>query len=151
MVYTVCHASSSGGAELQAVNVADQDVRLDKWLWAARFFKTRRLAQEAISGGKVHVNEQRAKPARTVRIGDAIDITRGDYRFEIRVDSISGRRGPARLAAGLYTESAESVARRGAIAEEKAFRRKAGPVPPAGRPDKRSRRRIIHFTRKREG
>jgi len=131
--------------------VTEQDVRLDKWLWAARFFKTRRLAQEAIAGGKVHVNEQRAKPARTVRIGDRIDITRGEYRFEIRVDSVSSRRGPARVAVGLYTESAESVARRSAIAEERALQRRAAPLPPAGRPDKRSRRRIIHFTRKREG
>ena len=133
------------------MGVTERDVRLDKWLWAARFFKTRRLAQEAISGGKVHVNQQRAKPARVVRIGDRIDITRGDYRFEIRVDGISGRRGPAKVAAGLYTESDDSVARRGVIAEEKALQRKAAPVPPAGRPDKRSRRRIIHFTRKREG
>jgi len=131
--------------------VTDRDVRLDKWLWAARFFKTRGLAQEAIAGGKVHVNGQRAKPARTVRVGDRIDITRGEYRFEIAVDGLSDRRGPASAAAGLYTESAASAARRATIAEEKALQRRAAPVPPAGRPDKRSRRHIIRFTRKREG
>jgi ribosome-associated heat shock protein Hsp15 len=129
----------------------DRDVRLDKWLWAARFFKTRRLAQEAIVGGRVHVNDQRAKPSRGVRIGDRLDITRGEFRYEISVDALSDRRGPAPVAAALYTESAESVGRRHAIAEEKALQRKAAPVPPAGRPDKRSRRRIIRFTRKGEG
>jgi len=139
--------AGEGGREI----VMDRDVRLDKWLWAARFFKTRGLAQEAIAGGKVHVNGQRAKPARGVRVGDTLDISRGQYRFEITVDALSDRRGPATVAAGLYTESAESVARRSAIAEERALQRRAAPVPPAGRPDKRSRRRIVHFTRKREG
>ncbi len=129
----------------------NRDVRLDKWLWAARFFKTRGLAQEAIAGGKVHVDGQRAKPSRAVRIGDRIDITRGEYRFEVTVDTLSERRGPAAVAAGLYTESEESTARRRTIAAEKALQRRAAPRPPAGRPDKRSRRRIIHFTRKREG
>jgi ribosome-associated heat shock protein Hsp15 len=127
------------------------DVRLDKWLWAARFFKTRALAREAVSGGKVHLNGQRAKPSRNVKIGDSIDISRGHFRYEITVDAVSDRRGPAREAAKLFTESEESVEKRTAIAQELALRRRAAPVPPASRPDKRSRRRIIRFTRKREG
>ncbi len=127
------------------------EVRLDKWLWAARFFKTRALAQEAVTGGKVHLNGQRAKPSRNVRIGDSIDISRGHFRYEITVDAVSDRRGPAREAAKLYTETEESMEKRTAIAEELALRRRAAPTPPASRPDKRSRRRIIRFTRKREG
>jgi ribosome-associated heat shock protein Hsp15 len=127
------------------------DVRLDKWLWAARFFKTRALAREAVTGGKVHLNGQRAKPSRSVKIGDSIDISRGHFRYDITVDAVSDRRGPAREAAKLFTESEESVEKRTAIAQELALRRRAAPVPPASRPDKRSRRRIIRFTRKREG
>ena len=127
------------------------EVRLDKWLWAARFFKTRALAQAAVTGGKVHLNGQRAKPSRNVRIGDSIDISRGHFRYEIKVDAVSDRRGPAREAAKLYTETEESVEKRTAIAEDLALRRRAAPIPPASRPDKRSRRRIIRFTRKREG
>jgi ribosome-associated heat shock protein Hsp15 len=126
------------------------DVRLDKWLWAARFFKTRALAREAVTGGKVHLNGQRAKPSRDVKIGDSIDISRGHFRYEITVDAVSDRRGPAREAAKLFTESEESVEKRTAIAQELALRRRVAPIPPASRPDKRSRRRIIRFTRKRE-
>ncbi|KPK56368.1 MAG: tRNA synthetase RNA-binding protein [Gammaproteobacteria bacterium SG8_31] len=126
------------------------DVRLDKWLWAARFFKTRALAREAVTGGKVHLNGQRAKPSRNVKIGDSIDISRGHFRYEITVDAVSDRRGPAREAAKLFTESEESVEKRTAIAQELALRRRVAPIPPASRPDKRSRRRIIRFTRKRE-
>ncbi|MGD1977037.1 MAG: S4 domain-containing protein [Gammaproteobacteria bacterium] len=126
------------------------DVRLDKWLWAARFFKTRALAREAVTGGKVHLNGQRAKPSRNVKIGDSIDISRGHFRYEITVDAVSDRRGAAREAAKLFTESEESVEKRTAIAQELALRRRVAPIPPASRPDKRSRRRIIRFTRKRE-
>ena len=125
-------------------------VRLDKWLWAARFFKTRGLAREAVAGGKVHLNEQRVKPSRPVQVGDRIDVTRGPYRYEVVVRALSARRGPARQAAMLYAESEKSAARRAALADELALKRRAEPRPPPGRPDKRSRRRIIRFTRKRE-
>ncbi len=128
-----------------------QEVRLDKWLWAARFFKTRSLAREAIAGGKVHLNGHRTKPSKGLRVGDQLEIARGGFRYCIRVDVLSDKRGPARDAAGLYTESEESITIRAALAEEMALKRRAAPVPPAGRPDKRSRRRIIRFTRKREG
>lgn len=127
------------------------EVRLDKWLWAARFFKTRGLAREAVVGGKVHLNGQRSKPSRSIRIGDSVDISRGHFRYQVTVEALSDRRGPAREAVKLYTESEESVANRTAMAEELALRRRAAPIPPAARPDKRSRRRIIRFTRKREG
>jgi ribosome-associated heat shock protein Hsp15 len=126
------------------------DVRLDKWLWAARFFKTRAVAREAVTGGKVHLNGQRVKPSRNVRIGDSVHLSRGPFRYEITVDAVSDRRGPAREAAKLFTESEESIEKRTAIAEDLALRRRAAPIPPASRPDKRSRRRIIRFTRKRE-
>ncbi|MGD8509972.1 MAG: S4 domain-containing protein, partial [Gammaproteobacteria bacterium] len=111
------------------------DVRLDKWLWAARFFKTRALAREAVTGGKVHLNGQRAKPSRNVKIGDSIDISRGHFRYEITVDAVSDRRGAAREAAKLFTESEESVEKRTAIAQELALRRRVAPIPPASRPD----------------
>lgn len=129
----------------------NQEIRLDKWLWVARFFKTRSLARDAIAGGKVHLNGHRTKPSRGLRVGDELEISRGSFRYRIRVDALSDRRGPARDAAGLYTESEESIAIRAALAEEMALKRRAAPVPPAGRPDKRARRRIIRFTRKREG
>ena len=125
-------------------------VRLDKWLWAARFFKTRALAKEAVVGGKVHLNGLRAKPARDVRPGDRLQITRGPERFEIRITGLSERRGSAKTAVTLYEESQDSIARRARDREERALRRRVAPVPPAKRPDKRSRRRIIRFTREQE-
>ena len=129
---------------------SDNSVRLDKWLWAARFFKTRALAKEAIGGGKVELNGKRAKPSREVRLGDRLVITRGKERFEITVAGLSARRGPAAVAATLYEESESSIERRRAETEQRALERRAAPTAPERRPDKRSRRRIIHFTRKGE-
>lgn len=126
----------------------DESVRLDKWLWAARFYKTRAIAKEAIGGGKVQHNRKRAKPSREVRIGDHLIISREQERFEVTVAGLSARRGPASVAATLYEESEASLARRLELAEQRALQRRAAPVPPARRPDKRSRRRIIRFTRK---
>lgn len=116
-------------------------VRLDQWLWAARFFKTRVLAKQAIEAGRVLVGEAVAKPARAVRIGDSLQVTRGDERFEIDVLALSSRRGPASAAQALYRESEASVVRR---AEERERRRaeRAGFSPPESRPDKRARRLI---------
>jgi ribosome-associated heat shock protein Hsp15 len=119
-------------------------VRLDKWLWAARFFKTRGLATEAVDGGKVHVNGERVKAARPVKLGDRLEIRRGPELMEVRVLAVSDHRGPATAAQALYEESAGSRARR----EEQAAQRRllgAGMARPAGRPDKRDRRRIIRF------
>ncbi|NGX15467.1 RNA-binding S4 domain-containing protein [Wenzhouxiangella sp. XN24] len=122
-----------------------QDMRLDRWLWAARFFKTRGLAQEAIAGGHVHLNGQRVKPAKAVRPGDRLEISRGEERFEVHVTALAARRGPAATARALYEESESSIAAREAARQHR--RDLAGSRPPAARPDKRDRRRIISFTK----
>ena len=118
--------------------------RLDKWLWSARFYKTRTLAVEAINGGHVHVNGQRVKPARTIRVGDAIEITKGKYQWQLEVQALARRRGPATEARQLYTEDAASIHRRETARAEP---RVVSPAPPK-RPDKRQRRRIIRFINK---
>lgn len=122
-----------------------EQTRIDRWLWAARFFRTRGLAQEAIAGGHVHVNGQRTKAARALRPGDVLEITRGEERFEVRVLALSERRGPAAVARTLYEETeASSLAR---AAAQQARRDLAGNRPPAARPDKRDRRRLIDFAK----
>jgi ribosome-associated heat shock protein Hsp15 len=119
----------------------DDTVRLDLWLWAARFFKTRSIAKHAIETGKVEIDGQRAKPSRMVRIGDALCVVRGQEAFEVVVVAVSDQRGPASVAQALYTESEESKARRiEALAAARAAR--AGYTPPDGKPDKRARRLI---------
>jgi ribosome-associated heat shock protein Hsp15 len=116
-------------------------VRLDIWLWAARFFKTRALAKHAIETGKVDVGGQRAKPSRMVKPGDAMKIARSDEIFELEVLAISDVRGPAPVAQALYRESEESRARR---EQERATRRAeaTGYKAPLSKPDKRARRLI---------
>ena len=117
------------------------NVRLDLWLWAARFFRTRSLAKHAIETGKVEVDGQRAKASRGVRAGDALRIVRGDEVFEIAVLALSDQRGPASIAQTLYAESDASKARRAeTLATLRAAR--AGYQPPEGKPDKRARRLI---------
>ena len=96
--------------------VVDQ-VRIDKWLWAARFFKTRALASDAVKGGRVHVNGQAAKPAKDVRPGDRLEITVGRIRFTVDVVATSERRGPPAEAQRLYDETPESRAERERVAE----------------------------------
>lgn len=126
--------------ELQAPSTA-ASVRLDLWLWAARFFKTRALAKQAIETGKVDVGGQRAKPARAVRIGDGLRIVRGEEIFEIVVAGLSDTRGPAPVARALYAESEGSrLAREARMAELRASR--AGYQAPEQKPDKRARRLI---------
>ncbi len=116
-------------------------VRLDLWLWAARFFKTRSLAKQAIETGKIEVGGQRAKPSRSVRIGDAVRIVRGEEIFQISVAGLSDTRGPAPTARLLYAESdASRQAREARLADLRAAR--AGYQPPQQRPDKRARRLI---------
>jgi ribosome-associated heat shock protein Hsp15 len=87
-------------------------IRLDKWLWTARFFKTRKLAAEAISGGKVHVNDQRAKPGKEVKPGTKLSITKDNHRWDVTIITLSGQRRPAKDAVLLYEETAESLAKR---------------------------------------
>ena len=125
----------------------DEKIRLDKWLWAARFFRTRSLASQAVAGGKVHVNDQRAKPSRVVNVGDRLRIARDEVNFVVQVRAVSDKRGPALTACLLYEESAENIKAR---EEEQAVRKiiRAGQSAPSGRPGKRDRRKIRAFTRK---
>jgi ribosome-associated heat shock protein Hsp15 len=119
-------------------------VRLDKWLWAARFFKTRQLAVEAINGGKVHLNGHRTKPGKEVRIGARLEIHKGELAWDIQVLGLSGRRGPAAEAQRLYEETVESAQRREQTLTQRRIERAAGPRP-AARPTKRDRRLIHRF------
>ncbi|MFP3874126.1 MAG: RNA-binding S4 domain-containing protein [Thiohalophilus sp.] len=122
-------------------------VRLDKWLWAARFYKTRTQATEAINGGHVRLNGQRTRPGATLQIGDQITVRKQSLRFELTVQALSQRRGPASVAQQLYKEHAESIARR--EAEQAARKEQARLNPrPKHRPDKRERRKIIRFVNK---
>jgi ribosome-associated heat shock protein Hsp15 len=116
-------------------------VRLDQWLWAARFFKTRSLARQAVDNGKVEIGGQRAKPARSVRVGDAMRVVRGEEAFEIEVRALSDRRGPASAAQALYLESESSRMRRETERATRAAER-AGYQAPDAKPDKRARRLI---------
>jgi len=119
----------------------DVTVRLDLWLWAARFYRTRSLAKQAIDTGKVDVGGQRAKASRTVRVGDTMRIVRGDEVFEIAVAGLSDQRGPASLAQAMYSESETSkIKRLETLASLRAGR--AGYQPPLHKPDKRARRLI---------
>ena len=116
-------------------------VRLDLWLWAARFYRTRALAKHAIETGKVDAGGQRAKPSRNVRVGDALVVARGEERFEVEVVALSDMRGPATIAQTLYRESdASKLAREQARATRAAER--AGFRAPETKPDKRARRLI---------
>jgi ribosome-associated heat shock protein Hsp15 len=124
----------------------DSRVRLDKWLWAARFFKTRALATEAVHGGRIHVGGQRVKPSRAVRPGETLRIQRDSSEYIVIVRALSDRRGPAREAALLYEETAESRQRREEHAEQRRLHATNFPRL-EGRPTKQDRRRIVHFIR----
>ncbi len=124
-----------------------ENIRLDKWLFAARLYKTRSLATVAINGGRVHVNGARVKPSRDARIGDVISLTRGEDPMELTVRRLSDKRGKAADAQALYEETPGSIdvrATRSALRKSRAL---ANPAPEK-RPDKRARRHIIKFTRK---
>jgi len=123
---------------------ADEKVRLDKWLWAARFYKTRSLASEAINGGKVHLNGSRAKPSKEVKLDDQLRIRRATTEMTVVVIAISGKRGSATIAQTLYSETAESIAER---ERYEMLRKLSTPVGgyPDHKPDKRGRRKIIRF------
>lgn len=122
-------------------------LRLDKYLWAARFFKTRGLAAEAIDAGRVSVNGERAKPSKTVKAGDALAIRRPPFEQRVTVLAVSDRRGPAEEARRLYEETAESRAKREAVAAEL----KSLPPPVfKGRPTKRDRRTLERFIQRQD-
>ncbi|MGF6712200.1 ribosome-associated heat shock protein Hsp15 [Luteibacter sp. W1I16] len=116
-------------------------VRADVWLWAARFFKTRSLAKQAIDGGKVELNDATCKPAKLVHVGDTLRVNRGEERLTCMVTALSEKRGPASEAQKLYTETEESIAER---ARRKEDRRLTGGalLRPDSRPDKHARRLI---------
>ncbi len=116
-----------------------RSVRIDRWLWAARFFKTRSLAKAAIEGGKVHMNGQRMKPAKEIQVGAMLNISRGSTEQTIRVEVLSDQRGPAKVAQTLYTETDESVEKRESARAMRAMER-AGLKVPASKPSKKERR-----------
>lgn len=120
-------------------------VRLDKWLWAARFYKTRGLAADAIDGGKVDVNGARAKRAKMVQVGDEVRVRQPPFEHTVMVRGVSERRGPASVAATLYEETAESKAKRDALALQ--IRSMPSGDWETGRPTKRDRREIERFRR----
>jgi len=128
------------------INGQLEALRLDKWLWSARFFKTRRLATEAIVGGRVHVNGERTKPSKAIRCGDKLQITRGISIYHVVVLGLNKYRRPACEAVLLYQESADSIAQREAAQETRRLLN-AG-VSANKKPDKRERRKIRRFVRK---
>ena len=125
----------------------DEDIRIDKWLWAARFFKTRSVAAEAVAGGKVEINSSRAKPSRIVRVGDHLSVRRGPYEWTVVIKGVAKSRGPAAEAQFLYQETEESGRRREAVSAQLKLEH-----PPdfnlAGRPSKKDRREIQRFTKR---
>lgn len=123
-------------------------IRLDKWLWAARFFKTRQLAAEAVSGGKVHLNGQRTKPSKELAVGDNLRIHKDQYEWEITVTALNRQRRPAKEAALLYEETPQSQAKRQEqIARQKMEKELGLAAPQENRPNKKERRLIQRFKR----
>ena len=118
-------------------------LRIDKWLWCARFFKSRAQATAAVAGGLVHVNGERVKPARAVHVDDRVEITRDEQRFEVVIRSLPVRRGPAPEARTHYVETEASIAAR----EQQRERSRLAPPAPAGRPDKHARRLLRDLRR----
>jgi ribosome-associated heat shock protein Hsp15 len=123
-------------------------VRLDKWLWAARFFKTRQIASEAINGGKVHLNGQRTKPGKEIRVGSQLTIHTPAAEYEVEVRVLAEKRRPASEACSFYEESPESVTRRAKLDEARRLERLANPRPSHGKLNKKDRRLIHRFTGK---
>lgn len=132
---------------VMAMTDTKEKLRIDKWLWAARFFKTRSQATQAVNGGKVHLNGARVKSARSVNVGDKVLITKGELVFDVIILGLSKYRRPAAEAVLLYEETLESTEQR----KEKSELKKmfyAGQKSPAKRPGKRDRRKIREFIRK---
>jgi len=131
----------------EATRESAQALRIDRWLWNARFFRTRSVAQQAVEGGHVQVNGERVRASRLVRVGDSLQITRDRERYTIDVLGIPARRGPATEARLCYAETAESVAAR---AHARELQRLSSPGPQAPRPDKRERRELIRQFKRRD-
>lgn len=126
--------------------MADRSLRLDRWLWFTRFYKTRTAASKAVNGGHVRLNGERARTASSVSVGDRIRIVRNQLEFDITVTGIPPRRGPAREAQACYDESPESVARREQHVSDLRADRLQMPTTP-GKPDKRTRRKLRNRNR----
>ena len=120
------------------------DVRIDKWLWAARFYKTRSLAREMVDGGKVHIDGQRVKPSKAVRVGQMLQVRQGHDLCDIQVLALSEKRGNAAQAALLYTETEQSIARRETLSAERRAAAVTDPSPDH-RPNKKQRRDMRRF------
>jgi ribosome-associated heat shock protein Hsp15 len=127
--------------ENRVVDAAGSRHRIDRWLWCARFHRSRSLAAAAVSGGKVHVNGERAKPAHDIAAGDRLDITLGSDTCTVIIVSLPSRRGPATEARACYKETVDSLLRRAVTRERRQLERRSDTAPP-GRPDKRGRRAI---------
>jgi ribosome-associated heat shock protein Hsp15 len=124
----------------------DERMRLDKWLWAARFFKTRQLAIDAINGGKVHLNGQRTKPGKEIGVGARLKISKDQFTWDITIQALSSQRRPAAEAALLYEESPESIEQRQAEVARRREERSLA-LQPETRPNKKERRQIHRFKR----
>jgi ribosome-associated heat shock protein Hsp15 len=123
----------------------DDRVRIDKWLWAARFFKTRSLATEAVDGGKVEVNGERAKPAKLIKVGDEVRLRLGPYEHMLIVRGLEERRGPASVAQGLYEETAASKEAREKLSAQLRMAPATFVYEEKGRPTKKDRRELSNF------
>ncbi len=123
-----------------------ESVRIDSWLWAARFFKTRTLAKNAIEGGKIHIDGNRTKASKAVQSGQTVTISKGTEHFEVVVRGLSNKRGPAKVAQTLYEETSESVAKREMNSEQRKLARAAAAAPDH-KPSKKERRDIQRFKR----
>ena len=129
---------------IQQDGIREDSIRIDKWLWTARFFKTRSLASDAVNGGKVHLNGQRVKAGRAVKVGDDMSIQKDATFYEIKVLGINKTRRPAKEAQQLYEETELSIARREQELQIKKLAAATRPVPQR-RPDKRQREQLRHF------
>ncbi|HKJ82943.1 MAG TPA: S4 domain-containing protein [Mariprofundaceae bacterium] len=127
--------------------MSDKGVRIDKWIWAARFFKTRGLATEMVNGGHVQLNGASVKPSRTVECGDELTILRGQERFVVTVTGLAEKRGSAAVARTLYEEHETSIEARD---QARQIRKLHAASAPKKRPDKKARRQIIRFIRKKD-
>lgn len=124
--------------------MSDTSIRIDKWLWAARFFKTRSIATDAVDGAKVRLNGERVKPARSVKVGDRLEIDNGSTEWEVIVQGVADKRGSAAIAQTLYSETDRSVAERQKKADQRKFFREPSDTI-KGRPTKRDRRLLDKY------
>ena len=139
------HSSSASQSKSGRGDAGPDPVRVDKWLWAARFYKTRALASEAIASGKVEVNGDRPKPAKTIKPGDEIRVRQGPYEHVVIVRALSERRGPASVAQTLYAETDASKAERERLAVQLKMAPPAFVFEEKGRPTKKDRRDLANF------